>query len=292
MRCAQPSFTLDVDIINPGQVIACCGLLELAHRIWPGAEGWFAGSRFSVAVHGKGDSALADLVQALAGCELSGLSQEERNQRDELETKKRGQKLSADEEKRRKDLGEQARAGAIRVGEPFVVLLDWWCTDDRENVPKTWAGRQELHRIARAAQDALSSVDPPTIMDCSCVLRVPEEYRTGKSDHKEKVEPFYFDARRLAHPRDAGFSLDKQKAECISYPAVELLCLIGLQRFRPTAAPQKGAFDYWIWSRPLSAPLASAVFSGACPIPGGQTYRFALRFRDDQKRYKAFGLAT
>ena len=30
-----------VDPTNPGQFFACCGLLELADRLWDGAEGWF-----------------------------------------------------------------------------------------------------------------------------------------------------------------------------------------------------------------------------------------------------------
>ena len=38
------SFALTVDPTNPGQFIACCGLLELAGRLRPGAEGWFAAS--------------------------------------------------------------------------------------------------------------------------------------------------------------------------------------------------------------------------------------------------------
>ena len=36
------SFSVNVDPTNPGQFFACCGLLELADRLWPGAEGCFA----------------------------------------------------------------------------------------------------------------------------------------------------------------------------------------------------------------------------------------------------------
>jgi CRISPR-associated protein Csx14 len=36
-----PSFSVHVDPTNPGQFFACCGLLELADRLWQGAEGWF-----------------------------------------------------------------------------------------------------------------------------------------------------------------------------------------------------------------------------------------------------------
>jgi CRISPR-associated protein Csb3 len=290
------SFAVTVDMANPGQVIACCGVFELAHRKWPGAEGWFDGRQFRVAIPGLyDDNALGCLVKTLAESEISGLSEEEYDERVRLEKegkelRKKGLKLPEDKEKRRQELGEQARAGVIRIGAPFDLLLDWWQTDD-EVAPKT--GRQELHKIARAAQDALSGIsDLTTLLDYGCVLRKPREYWTSDSDGKEKVEPFYFDARRFAHALDTGFSLDTQEMETIANPAVELLCLIGLQRFRPATAPAKWGFDYWIWSQPLSAPVAAAVFSGVSPLPGSQGYRFRLRFRDDQKRGKAFGLTA
>ena len=48
------SITVAVDPTNPGQFFACCGLLELADRLWPGAEGWFAaeGRGFKIACGG------------------------------------------------------------------------------------------------------------------------------------------------------------------------------------------------------------------------------------------------
>ena len=298
MSHPESSLVVNVDVANPGQVIACCGLLELAHRLWPGAEGWFDGKQFKIVVHDESnDNPLAFLINALAHCDISGLSEAERKEREELEKqkrdlKKRREKLPSEQEKRRVELGEQARAGGIRIGKPFDLMLDWWNKGDDEATPKTWAGLQELHKIARAAQDALSDVgDLTMLLDWGCVLRMPQEYRKGESDASKPVEPFYFDARRFAHALDVGFSLDVQKAETVAHPGVELLSLIGLQRFRPANAPVKWSFDYCIWSYPLGVPVAAAVFSGVIPIPGKQAYRFPLRFRDNQKRYKAFGPA-
>ncbi len=295
MTRSEPSFSVHVDATNPGQFFACCGLLELAHRRWPGAEGWFDASNghFAIIV-ADSEANLERLVETLKTCEVSGLTTKERADREALETKKRNLskgEFPKDEERRRKELGEKARKGALRIGDPFSVLLDWWQTADDDATPKTWAGRQEIHKVARAAQGALPSIDGATaLFDHGCVLRVPEEYRSKARDGEKSVEPFYFDARRFAHSLDAGFSL---KAETIAHPAVELLSLIGLQRFRPGPAPApiKWSFDYWTWSRPLSAPVAAGVAGGAVPMPGRVGYRFPLRFRDDQKRYKAFGRA-
>ena len=41
MTKVEPTIRIPVDLTNPGQFFACCGLLELASRLWPGAEGWF-----------------------------------------------------------------------------------------------------------------------------------------------------------------------------------------------------------------------------------------------------------
>jgi CRISPR-associated protein Csb3 len=34
MTHPEPNITIKVDVTNPGQFFACCGLLELADRLW------------------------------------------------------------------------------------------------------------------------------------------------------------------------------------------------------------------------------------------------------------------
>jgi len=34
----EPNITVNVDVTNPGQFFAYCGLLELADRLWPCVE--------------------------------------------------------------------------------------------------------------------------------------------------------------------------------------------------------------------------------------------------------------
>lgn len=45
---SNPNIHISVDLTNPGQFFACCGLLELADRLWPGAEGWFERRHFCI----------------------------------------------------------------------------------------------------------------------------------------------------------------------------------------------------------------------------------------------------
>ena len=288
-------FKIKVDITNPGQFFACCGLFELAHRLWPGVEGYFDTQAGMFIFPCKSQENGIELLKKLRECPLEGLSDAERQELKSLETrkqelKKQKKKLDPQEEKRRKALGDKARSGRLTLGEPFSLLLDWWQTED-ETTPKTWAGKQEIHKIARAAQEALSPAvinNPEDILDYACVLRSTREY-AKKSDENKKVAPFYFDARSFVHSLDTGFSLDVQELELMAYPAVELLALVGLQRFRPAAQGQD--FDYWIWTHPMPALVASAIACGAASAEASIRYRFRLRFRDDRGRYKAFEYA-
>ena len=58
---------VDVDVTNPGQFFACCGLLELANQLWPGAEGWFEKDVFRIECGGT----LDEVFDALAGCPMT-----------------------------------------------------------------------------------------------------------------------------------------------------------------------------------------------------------------------------
>lgn len=134
------------------------------------------------------------------------------------------------------------------------------------------------------------------MLDRACVLRMPAEYRKAHTDGNKSVEPFYFDARRFAHALDTGFSLDAIGAETVAHPAVELLALVGLQRFRPIVAASreprvKAVVEFCTWRIPVGVAVAAAAACGAVPVPGCRRYSFNILARDDQKRYGAFGWA-
>lgn len=105
---------LDVDLANPGQFFGCCGVFELAQRLWPNATARFEGAQFTVS---EGD--LAELVSKTAQAPLEVL--EPANQ----------------------------TSSALRFAGPFDLRLDWWKT---ERGLKTWAGRMSVDRIAASLQ--------------------------------------------------------------------------------------------------------------------------------------------
>jgi len=246
------SFQVRVDPTNPGQFFACCGLFELAARLdGAGARAHFAGPRFVV-------EAAPTLGQVLDPLVHRPLAQVD----DEDET-----------------------ASPIDVPAPFGMRLDWWKDQAGGRELKVWAGTMQGLRIAQAM---LSSLRDPALhteglFDVSCVVYDPE-------NADKKVEPFYFDARRApnAHSRDVGFSPNDLDMTTAAFPAVEALCLIGLQRFRPSPTDQRRVFDYRTWATPLAISVAAPVISGAVVLQGVRTYRFECWFRTGQKKHKAF----
>lgn len=108
---------IDVDITNPGQFFGCCGVFELAQRLWPNATAQFVNAEFVVS---EGD--LKELVTKTVQAPLEVL-----------------------------ESGNQT-SSALRLTAPFDLRLDWWKV---ERGLKTWAGRMSVDRIATSLQREL-----------------------------------------------------------------------------------------------------------------------------------------
>jgi hypothetical protein len=218
------TIRINVDATNPGQFFACCGLLELADRLWERAEGWFGNKEFCIS--GKGN--LADLITAISIANLTQIDPDDNT------------------------------SSPIEFGAPFRPLrLDWW-QDERAGgkALKVWAGTMESTRIARAMQHAMRDVkfQSADLLDIGVIAYDPDNLT-------KKVEPYYFDARRArnAHSRDIGFSPNDLQITTTAFPAVELLCLVGLQRCLPSRTDQPRVFDYCTWVQPLPLNLLASV---------------------------------
>ncbi|MCS6866129.1 MAG: hypothetical protein RMJ56_04660 [Gemmataceae bacterium] len=255
MTAANPAIRVNVDPTNPGQFFACCGLLELADRLWAGAEGGFAENDRQFHLHCPGT--LAELVRAIATAQLTPTR------------------------------SDDPLATPFVIGQPFRPLsIDWWETDRTGAKDlKVWAGTMESYGIAKAMQHALDDERfcQPDLFDVGLVVMNADE-------PDKKKEPYYYDARRApnAHSRDTGFSANDLGLTTTAYPAVELLCLIGLQVARPVPTKEARVYDYFTWSIPLPTNLLLAASCGALAVPGRRGYRFENWFRTGQKKHKAF----
>ena len=273
MSNPQPSIRVKVDVTNPGQFFACCGLLELADRLWPGAEGWLEAGEFCVACRGT----LTELLAQFSACKLvNAMTESEHARFAELTALGgNGRKVISGAEDELKALDALRREAAIVLRRPFDLTLDWFHDDLAGGSRfKTWAGRQSVLDIATAMKTALNGSD---WLNEDCL-------RYSKS---EIGLPFNFDSDLGGQGGaiDIGFSFDPlagsalTRIESTARPALELLAFIGLQRFRPTEVKGENRFHYTIWTQPLPLASAMSTASGAVRLKDSTQYEFRLLYR-------------
>jgi CRISPR-associated protein Csb3 len=251
MKDSTPTISIPVDVANPGQFFACCGLFELADRLLRNAD-----------VRAHFDAHRFHLTQRDTTCTISSiLSEFAAAKCEQLDP-------------------HDSAASALKLLAPFNLRLDWWVKseDNRADLGgggqlKTWAGKQFgplIFRLMRTATGTTATTASP--LDCAVPVF---DNRDGKAS-KKTISPFYFDSRREGTCLDLGFSPDEQSMSVEAYPAVESLALVGLQRFRPFAddSTNPRSFLYTCWTDPLPAPIAAAVVCGQVAMRSRGTFRF------------------
>jgi CRISPR-associated protein Csb3 len=289
MSNPEPNIKIPVDLTNPGQFFACCGLLELADRLWPGAEGWFeGGEHFLVRNEKLGRISLDQLCSTIMKGDFTFLLPPEDNialaafNERKAALKRQKKSLPREEEKERKRLNSKRIASGFSLGSPFDLQVDWWlvvnCDGDHL---KTWAGQQAIAGIAKAIHQSLSPVGADQLFDHETLVM-----RDG-----EAIAPLSFDSGRVGTAQDIGYSSDKVGQPICCCVWTEFLTLIALQRF----ALQPDSYDfftYHAWNTPLAPSVAAAATRGLFPQLVGREGRFRLAGRDSGNRYKAFQQAT
>jgi len=263
MNNIQPeaTVTIPVDLYNPGEFFACCGLLELAHRLTKSghrALGWFEnidGSRsdFSVSAFTDGGPlTLGEIVGALKECEISTTNPE-------------------------------SKEGPILLGTPFNIILDWRPLFPQSKMIKTFAGKQNLLEIVRTLHQAIHKIPDNEFVGSELLgIRKPTTRAVTS-----------FDIEKAEDAIDAGFSMDVQKGRLFRHSRVflELLALIGGQRFCPQQGEERLERIYFAWQIPLSASLASSTVSRSIPTIPAKGYSFRMYEREASGKYKGFSTA-
>jgi CRISPR-associated protein Csx14 len=275
MKNPLPSISIPVDLSNPGQFFACCGLFELADRLWPGTEGWFEPreQHSSLWIPASPSAGLADLLDGAKSLQFDV------------------GKGTADADDSDKD---NAPLEPIYIESPAIkspLVLDWW--SDRSIKP--WAGSMKERLILRAMLGAIDPMDGDPLNYAKPVSDPSPPVVAGKrSKQTRKREPFYFDCRRgsNAHPLDSGFSPDTHHLESFCFPTVEALCFIGLQRARPALANVPNRLRYTAWTESVPVNAIGPVVCGIVRMPGSLDFTFDNFFRTDQRKHKSFSRST
>lgn len=268
------SIRVAVDPANPGQFFACCGLLELADRLWPGAEGWFENGEFAIQCGGT----LSELLAELADAELNSSLTDQ-------ELKRLGTLLSANKAKlNQADTEEKARLSAlwkrerVHLSEPFDLWIDWWFDEETGGkAMKTWAAKQLVLEIARPMLRILKDQNWSATATTDLLTRTA----------RVKSVPFYFDSHNNCQstPRDTGFGLYTLRNDIATQgnvrPLLELMAFLGIQRFRPCATANKKLLSFSLWSTPLPIAVARVAAAGLLSQTGERRYGFRMLFRSE-----------
>jgi len=282
MSLREPSITFKVDVTNPGQFFACCGILELADRLWPGAEGWFENGRFHIAC----DGTLRQIVDALACSDITSSVGEEGLKRLGTLLSATKATLTADDERDKERLRALWQGESLLLGNPFNLALNWWRNETNERTGlKTWAAKQLILDIVRPLRSAVIANAPLAATEDILQRAVAFD---GSS--------LYFDSHAQSQSRaiDTGFSAYDLRAVikegASTRPGLEFFAFIGMQRFRIPPRHSDGTFVYCAWRTPLPALVAALAATGFIRSPNDTCYQF--RLLDRTKYMKAFLPAT
>jgi CRISPR-associated protein Csb3 len=266
----KTTHKLQVDLTNPGQFLACCGLLELASCVGvdPEAVGWFTNETFNL------DGADSTLLNQFVECQVTS----------DLEKKP---PVASSETGDSSEAEKETKSPPIMLGKPFNLRLDWWGDHSAAKAGfKTWSAGMTVLGFFNGTPTG------PSMRACLKPHLAAGEDLLQSTEAIEKPSPFNFDSRIS---RNIAIDLGFVKGVTFAFsPAVELLALVGLQRFRPRV-PR--AIDRWkrnlyhTWKSPLSVNVAAAVAHGLIPSLIENRYSFPIKGRDASARYKAFGTA-
>lgn len=262
-----PTITVKIDLCNPGQFFACCGLLELAHRLTQPsrrATGWFDKmeeplAQFNIEAYRDKEHpvSLNDIVQCLHDCCI----------------------IAPDKE---------AKDGPLSLGSPFDLYIDWRKAYPQNKQVKTWAGQQSIFKIITALHNSIKKIP---IEKCDDLLLNTCNKVTDENNAVIATTAIHIASSEDAI--DAGFSMDAQKGRLMKQPAVfaELFALIGLQRFCPQKGERRLQRIYSAWQTPLTALLAAMAVCQDITGVSNVRFVFDMYERDSEGRYKSFSLA-
>ncbi len=265
---------IPIDLTNPGQFFACCGLLELADRLWPGAEGWFEADRFCI---NAPDGSLQLIIELLQKSVVSNtMTSAQRSRLEALALmKKKELEASPGLEEEKKVLESFLRELPIVISGQITFRIDWFCDEFAGGSRfKTWAGRQSVLDIATDMHGgirALGAASESMIWNSARGIGLPFNFDSDLGGQGSAL--------------DIGFSFDPlagsetTRIEGTCKPAMELLCFIGLQRFRPRELKGENRFVYTAWKIPLAPSVASAVACQSIRITDDPAYEFRLLYR-------------
>ncbi len=268
MTAGKANITVNMDVTNPGQFFACCGLLELAHRIDRSATAFFEPGSFLI------DADVPKILDAFFKCEVT------------VET------TAADDDEGDDEPNVDAHRGRtypMILGEPFGLRLDWWRDDAAQAQKlKTWTAGQRVTDLLREHHKGKKRVRIPSMREhfAEVVAKYPNDW-LREAMPIESPYPYGFDSRL---GRNNALDLGHfGQGDMAFSPGIDVLTLVGFQRFRPVTIETWTRNRYCTLCKPLTVEIASLAALGLIPQLIGYCFEFPVKRRAAQGRFKLLG---
>ena len=272
---------IPVDLLNPGQVFACLGILEAADTLLGDATGafdWSAGDEVTFCVAARGQEPPVDrIMRFLASAEVvarapngSASLEKWKKKWGETEFDPPGHPFPF------RDPKEPAKLPAVlRASGDAEIAVDHWGDTTRRDSVKFWGGMggKPGAALLREALE-MSRTEMPEHVQDPFALRGPQS------------SSFRLDWRRDNIPVQDGFSVNEHKASIrmVGFPLVEVLAALGMIHARPMHNPRtKLEYGYGVLGQDARRLLLDPVFHRAAlglnstPVPGLPFRRFVMR---------------
>ena len=270
--------SVPVDLLNPGQVFACLGIVEAADILLGGAAGAFdwadSQPRFFVSAHGR-ESPVERVLRFIEAAEISTRAPAGWEHLEKWK-EKWGQAPVVDRPgdpfPMAAPVSPETLPAVLRDGTSEIVIDYWGSTAKPDNV-KFWTGPGGYPGAA-------------LLCDARELLRdkIKQHVCDPFSLSARQTSSFRFDWRRDYIPLDIGFSPNKHKRKhkrilMKGFPVVEVLAAIGVSNARPR---QLGKLEYRYsilgGRRPLEPLfLRAALGATTAPLPGVPIRHFVMR---------------
>jgi CRISPR-associated protein Csb3 len=267
---------VNVDVTNPGQFFACCGLIELSARIDPNTLSYFDGGHF--VIHAD----VQEVLENFFKCDVDV---------DTAAARKNGDEVGEADENDDNN-SQRGRIYPMTLGKPFNLRLDWWTDEEAQRQKlKTWTAGQ---RVTDLLVGYHKGKNKPKYIP-SMREHFAEALKQSPDDWLRRARPieapmaFSYDSRLSRNNAlDQGHTT---KSIMAFSPAIDVLTLIGLQRFRPLMLEVWNRNLYCTWSQALAVEIAAVTALGLIPQLIDSCFEFPIKPRDAQGRFKLFGHA-
>jgi len=285
MSNPEPTIRVNVDLTNPGQFFACCGLLELASRIDPNSAARFENGQFLI--NGDVRSFLDAFFKCYVTVDASITSTNDATAEDEDDLADENNEVDS----------HRGRIYPMKLQEPFNLRLDWWINEEAQRQKlKTWTAGQRVtdlllgYHKKHKRKDKTELVSIPSMREhfAEAVKRCPQDWLREPVPIEVPMS-FSYDSRLS---RNNALDQGHVGNSIMTFsPAIDVLTLVGLQRFRPRMLELWTRNLYCTWSQPLTVEIAAVTALGLIPQLIVSCFEFPIKPRDAQGRYKLFGHA-